>query len=230
MLNCFRISTCAAQLARVIHTVALLGLGIGAPAALADTCEGHNEEGEWELVFADEFTGDSLDRGRWETEFLWGPGVIINNELQYYVNNAQHDYEPFSVADGQLAITADKTTFRADQLYLTRSVYSESVAELLWRVPPGAVSYDVLRDGELVATVTGGSYLDETLRQGGDYQLEVTAYDTFGNVLVRAQLSLNTDERPQPRVEVPFSLGLRVQVYGQRAGELLWRTPNRAGV
>ena len=82
---------------------AILGaaLLVSAPA-LADTCTPDRPDGEYQLVFEDNFDGMELDRNKWNAEFLWGPGVVINNELQYYVNENQFDYNPFRLADGTL--------------------------------------------------------------------------------------------------------------------------------
>lgn len=196
----------------------------------ADTCVAPNPAGQWQLVFEDNFDGNELDRSKWNTEFLWGPGVVINNELQYYVNDNQFGYNPFNVGNGQLSIEAIKTPFRRDELYLTRSIYSASVAELLWRVPANATNYRVYRDGNFLASVTGGSYLDTTLEEGGDFAYEVIAFDAEGNEILRGQLTVNTGERPMPAPPArPFGLELQARAYGPNDGEIVWETPNRAG-
>jgi len=196
--------------------------------AAADTCDIPDANGEYRLIFEENFDGSGLDRGRWETEFLWGPSVIINNESQYYVNEGQFGYEPFSVSDGVLSIKADKAPFDRSQLYLTRSVYSASTVELLWRTPAGAASYEIYRDGERQGRATGGSYLQTDLRDGIDYAFEVRALDGAGNSLVSAQLTVNTADRAIPRAEQPFTLGLVANVYSPTVAELQWLAPNRA--
>ena len=80
--------------------------------ARADTCALPDPGAPYELVFEEDFDGDSLDRNRWNTEFLWGPGVVINGELQYYVNREQFGHDPFEVSDGILTIEAIKTPVR----------------------------------------------------------------------------------------------------------------------
>lgn len=196
--------------------------------AVADTCLAPDADGEYRLIFEENFAGDGLDRGRWETEFLWGPGVIINNESQYYVNEGQFGFEPFSVSDGVLSIKADKAPFDRSQLYLTRSIYSASAVELLWRVPEGAVSYEIYRDGQLQGRASGGSYLQTNLRDGIDYAYEVTALDGDANALVSAQLTVNTADRPTLSAEQAFTLGLVSRVYSSTVAELQWQAPNRA--
>ena len=94
-------STC---LVKIKQSLLLLAVGLASQAAYAETCEAPNPLNEYRLVFEEDFNGSSLDRGRWETEFLWGPGVIINNETQYYVNDNQFDYNPFNVSNGQLSL------------------------------------------------------------------------------------------------------------------------------
>jgi len=213
---------------RIAFTLCIASLSIS-QAVQADTCTPYVADGEYQLVFEENFDGNELDNSKWNREFLWGPGVIINREEQYYVNEGQFGYDPFVVNGGTLKISAIKTPFRRDELYLTRSIYSASHAELLWRVPAGAVNYQVYREGELVATVSGGSYLDTTLDDGGDFQFEVVALDASGQEILRGQTTINTGERARPGVELPFALYLEAKIYGPDAGELVWETPNRAG-
>jgi len=104
------------------QTITLLALLLGIPTAYADTCEAPDTSSPYRLVFEENFDGEALDRGRWNTEFLWGPGVIINNETQYYVNDGQFGYDPFSIDDGVLTISAIKAPFDRSLLYLTRSI------------------------------------------------------------------------------------------------------------
>jgi len=196
------------------HLIGLVLCGACASApVLADTCSPPGN-GEYRLVFADEFDGDTLDRNRWNTEFLWGPGVIINNEQQYYVNDNQFGYNPFKMGDGVLSIEA--------------IVYSASSAELLWRVPEGAVSYEIFRDGSFIGTATGGSYLERNLRDGIDYAYEVRALDNQGEIIVARQLTINTSNRPMPREERAFSLELDSKIYSNTQAEITWAPPNRA--
>lgn len=209
--------------------VACAVLALSAGAALADTCDVPDPSAPLTLAFADEFDGDSLDRDKWRTEFLWGPEVIINNEQQYYVNAGQDGYDPFTVRDGVLSITAVKRQFDRSKLYLTRSIYSADTVELLWRVPAGATRYEVYRGGELRGTVTGGAFLDRGLREGIDYPYEVVALDASGRRIVAAQLTVNTADRPVDLPPEPFSLNLRAKVYGADSGEILWDAPYRAG-
>ena len=65
------------------QSLLLLALGLSSQAVFADTCDAPNPLNEYQLVFEEKFDGSKLERGRWVTEFLWGPGVIINNEIQY---------------------------------------------------------------------------------------------------------------------------------------------------
>ena len=65
---------------------------------------------DYQIVFRDEFDGDNLDPEKWNSHFLWGPYLPINDEDQYYVDALQSDadlgYSPFSLSDGILSITA----------------------------------------------------------------------------------------------------------------------------
>ena len=194
----------------------------------ADTCEPYDSTAPYELVFADEFNGNTLDRARWNTEFLWGPGVIINNEMQYYVSDDQFGYNPFVVNNGVLSIRADKAPFDRTRLYLTKSIYSATSAEVLWRQPEGAITYDVERDGAYLGSAQGGAWFEPQLRDGIDYAYEITARDENGNALSTEQITLNTSERSSFSPRVPFTLELDRNIYSERSAELVWRSPNRA--
>lgn len=195
----------------------------------ADTCIVEDTSAEYKLVFEDNFDGGSLDRGKWDTEFLWGPGVVINNEQQYYVNDNQFGYNPFKVGGGQLSIEAIKAPFDQTELYLTSSIYSSTSAELLWRKPADAVSYQVYRNGEFQATVENGSYFEPQIRDGIDYAYEVIALNSSGASVVTAQLTINTADRPPVYPDKRFGLNLDYKVYAPGVAELTWDSPNRTG-
>ena len=64
---------------------------------------------DYQLMFDDDFNADSLDASKWNTHFLWGPYLPINNEEQYYVDALGSDaggHSPFSIENGVLSITA----------------------------------------------------------------------------------------------------------------------------
>jgi len=68
-------------------------------------------ESEHQLVFSDEFNGDSLDVTRWDTS-VWNPDTIIFNQLQYYVdtqNGNELFASPFSFNGQHLTISATST-------------------------------------------------------------------------------------------------------------------------
>ncbi len=86
----------------------------------------------YELVFSDEFNGDSLDPAKWNTQYLWGPDLVINSEEQYYVdtmNNPDFGYNPFSFDGDNLIISAIRTPSELlqtakDQPYLSGVITS----------------------------------------------------------------------------------------------------------
>ena len=66
----------------------------------------------YEEVFADEFDGDSLDRGKWKTALPWGSDTIINDETQYFANLFGSDpiaHDPFVFDGGTMTITGVPT-------------------------------------------------------------------------------------------------------------------------
>lgn len=61
--------------------------------------------GEWQLVWSDEFDGDSIDTSKWSHEVnCWGGG---NNELQCYTDREENSF----VEDGYLHLVAREETF-----------------------------------------------------------------------------------------------------------------------
>ncbi len=89
----------------------------------------------WTQTFSDDF--DSLDlwdpasnTGQWRTRYIWDREIIINNEMQYYVDPKLHGVSPFKVEDGILNITASKTPtalkkFAQNQPYISGVLTSE---------------------------------------------------------------------------------------------------------
>jgi beta-glucanase (GH16 family) len=93
----------------LLLAVPLLFIGTGLHAA-SDKID----QACWTQTFSDEF--DSLDlwdpqtnTGQWRTRYIWDRNVIINNELQYYIDPKEHGLSPFDIDDGILSITANKT-------------------------------------------------------------------------------------------------------------------------
>jgi beta-glucanase (GH16 family) len=67
---------------------------------------------EYELVFADEFNGDSLDFSKWSTSYVWGTDIIINGEEQFYVdtkNDPDFGFDPFTFDGENLTINSIRT-------------------------------------------------------------------------------------------------------------------------
>lgn len=95
--------------ARVLRGAAAVALGAGvALAALAQlACTG--PDGDWELVWADEFEGPELDRDSWNVVVMPDP---FNEELQYYTGRADDD--PGAnvwIEDGVLVIEARREAY-----------------------------------------------------------------------------------------------------------------------
>ncbi|MWV42667.1 family 16 glycosylhydrolase [Paenibacillus sp. HJL G12] len=61
----------------------------------------------WNLVWSDEFNGNSLDKSNWKTEIGTGTGGWGNNELQYYTDRQEN----VQVTGGNLVITARKEAY-----------------------------------------------------------------------------------------------------------------------
>jgi beta-glucanase (GH16 family) len=77
-----------------------------APAPNAEVLQGY------ELVFSDEFNGSQLDASKWNTSYLWGADLVINNEEQYYVDildKPDFGYNPFTFDGNNLTINSIRT-------------------------------------------------------------------------------------------------------------------------
>jgi len=64
---------------------------------------------DFDLVFSDEFNGESIDPNRWQTRLTWGDGRIINGEQQYFVNpqdRPDFGYNPFTFTGESMIINA----------------------------------------------------------------------------------------------------------------------------
>ena len=104
------------------------------------------------LVFSDEFNAATLDAGKWNTAFQWGPDVVIMDELQYYVDTQEEPdfgYDPFMMTGNELVITSVQTPpdLSADangQPYLSGAMTSQGLfdfqrgyAEIRAKLPDG---------------------------------------------------------------------------------------------
>lgn len=102
------------------------------PSAGAATPE--VDTGDMELLFSDEFNGNEIDSAKWNTALTWGPDLVINNELQYYVDaqsNPDYGYNPFRFDGESLIISSIKTpqnllTTANNQPYLSGVITSAS--------------------------------------------------------------------------------------------------------
>lgn len=88
---------------------------VGVPvlgAANGETPLPDHVSSDYQLVFSEEFDGNTLDTTKWNTEYLWGDELFINSEEQYYVdvkNDPNFGFDPFSVSNGMLTIEAIRT-------------------------------------------------------------------------------------------------------------------------
>ena len=71
-----------------------------------------NRLDDYELVFAEEFQGTTLDSSKWNTAYLWGPNLVINSEEQYYVDilrDPDFGFNPFTFDGEYMTINSIKT-------------------------------------------------------------------------------------------------------------------------
>lgn len=62
---------------------------------------------EFDIMFEDDFDGDSIDSTKWNTELVWADTRIINGEQQYFVDTQEDPnfgYNPFNLTGSSLVI------------------------------------------------------------------------------------------------------------------------------
>lgn len=111
---------------------------------------------------------------------------ILNNPSDFYINIHNPEF-PAGAIRGNLSDTLMDHHHEhvhgegpSVPMNLTATVYSRSALELFWERSTGdetVVMYEVFRDGQLVASVEGNSYFDDTLTSGTTYRYEVVAVD-----------------------------------------------------
>lgn len=86
----------------LVFLVVLSGCGTPNPVVNIDAGDASSVETDWELVWADEFDGEALDRTKWKPEVsCWGGG---NDERQCYTDRVEN----IEVSDGVLRLKAFK--------------------------------------------------------------------------------------------------------------------------
>jgi len=76
---------------------------VTAPSAILDN---------YDLVFNEEFSGTELDSSKWDTAYLWGDDLVINQEEQHYVdilNQPDFAYNPFVFSGETMTIRSIRT-------------------------------------------------------------------------------------------------------------------------
>lgn len=134
--------------------------------------------GDWQAVFADEFSGGSLDTGRWTSCYWWnedGCTNLGNNELQWYVEQG------VEVSDGVLRLIAREQDIDT---------------------PQGEYAYT----SGMVTTGRYGDEGDDAFSFTHGY-VEVRAKAPAGQGLWPAIWMLPSDQRSTPEIDIMEVLG-----------------------
>ena len=102
--------------------------------------------------------------------------MAINGTTYYYVVTALNDYGD-SVASNEVSATPQGPPPFPQDLIATAG---DSQVVLSWDASPGAISYNVYRDGIMIASSVGTTYTDANLTNGNWYSYFVTAVNTYG--------------------------------------------------
>ena len=128
----------------------------------------------------------------------------------------------------------DSSTSVPSPANLTGTVYSSTAAELFWtRSDIPGLQYEVLRDGDVVATTDGTSYFTDDLAPNQSYNFEVIAIDGSGARSEASVVSLLTNpgegggapSTPENTFAEITPANLRLTVYSSTAAELFWTPP-----
>ena len=116
---------------------------------------------------------------------------------------------------------------------LTFAIYSSSTAELFWdRSATPEINYTIMRDGLLLDTISGISYVDRTLTRGLVYNYSIIAVDPSGERSEAATVSFSIGggkpENESGLVQEPD--GLRADIYSSRSAELFWDRSSEFGL
>ncbi len=118
---------------------------------------------------------------------------ILDNPADFYINVHTPEF-PAGAIRGNLSNTIDEDDGHSHDAggngspttpaNLNASVYSRTAVEVFWdrSSDDGVVlMYEVYRDGQLVASVAGNSYFEDTLVSGTTYSYSVVAVDNDNN-------------------------------------------------
>jgi fibronectin type 3 domain-containing protein len=113
-------------------------------------------------------------------------------------------------------------------LHLRGDIYSSTAAEIFWiRVPNRNLSYEIMREDEVINTTHGDSFYDDSRTPGKTDSYTVTTIDEQGVRSLPVTLVL-APFGFESTISTPAS-GLRSSVYSSTAAEIHWdRVPNRA--
>jgi spore coat protein CotH/fibronectin type 3 domain-containing protein len=127
---------------------------------------------------------------------------------------------------GNVAIAQDISSPES----LTYEIYSSSTAELFWiRSSTLGMNYEITRNGQLLDSTSGVSYVDKSLTRGSTYAYDIVAIDPAGSRSDVATVSFSIGGNNESQTVLQPS-GLRADVYSSRSAELFWDRPLEIGL
>ncbi len=157
-------------------------------------CDLEVAHGDWQLVWSDEFSGNTVNTTNWTFDIGNGSGGWGNNELEYYTSRTQNVY----VANGLLHIVAQKESYlgynytsaklKTIGLFSQKYGLFEFYAKLpqgqgywpaLWMMPEDSVYGGWAASGEIDVTENKGSNPTNvlgTIHFGGTYPNQAQSY------------------------------------------------------
>ncbi|MEN6348832.1 MAG: cadherin-like beta sandwich domain-containing protein [Syntrophomonas sp.] len=120
------------------------------------------------------------------------PGVDPNKSAIYLYDNGNWEYQPSQFLNGSIVATVTHFSIYGvlldqsppENVNVSKGNVSSGSVELLLsaRDSSGEIEYQIYRDGELLATTTDTSYVDQGLESGNEYHYQVKAIDRFDNI------------------------------------------------
>lgn len=108
--------------------------------------------------------------------------LLPNETYTYTVSVVNADGDVLSTEETSFVTGGDGTGSSGFPTGIRADVYSSTAAEIFWDRPEAfGMSYEVERNGELIALTDGVSFFDDTLSSGVEYEYRIVAIDAAGN-------------------------------------------------
>jgi len=162
-------------------------------------------------------------------------GSYLQTDLRDGIDYA---YEVVALdASGNRIVAAQLTVNTADRpmpfpelpfsLGLEAKIYSETNAEIVWRAPNRAATYNIYRDGVLYRSLDGGDYkslYEVGLQAGRSYYYQVDAFDRCDDLIISDFINVNLADGITPPDDSVQRLVIRATEFSSSTAEIAWNS------